>query len=83
MTTIYTKFRTINRDAAGLITPEGTWTRLAPESLRGLPGAVWGHRVVSVESDAVAGWGQAKAIGMVQSTMNGDNIEPPFLAFLT
>lgn len=83
MTTIYTKFLTITRDAAGLITSEGTWTRLAPESLRGLPGSVWGHHVVSVEPDRITNWGQAEAIGMVQSTMNGDNIEPPFLAFLT
>lgn len=79
----FTHYRTITRDPAGVIGPVSGWSTLGPKYPKHSGIIDFSHHVVSVEPDHIAGWGLAKAIGMVQTTMNGENIDPPYLALLT
>lgn len=80
---MYTHYCPISRDAAGLIQRIGTKKRIGKAPIPESGGASAESRVVSVESGAVAGWGDAQAIGRVEVLIDGQAVDPvPTLALL-
>jgi hypothetical protein len=80
----HTYFSTIARDAhTGTIERLAGKRSLGKRGIEGVAGATCEYRVVSVEPDAVMGWGDATAIGRVEMLIDGRAEGEPVLALLS